>query len=112
MAYYLAELYTPRPAWLALDANARQQYLAAVATGMAGLSALGIEAITLGATDAGLPYAPTQTFFALWKCPEKPALDALVGGIAASGWHDYFETVNAGGEGTDFAGHLAQLASV
>jgi hypothetical protein len=45
----------------------------------------------------------------VWRCPDDAALDALVSGIAQSGWHDYFETVNAGGEATDLVGHLAQL---
>ncbi len=40
------------------------------------------------------------------------ALDMLIAGITATGWHDYFDTVNAAGAGTDLGGHLAQLAGV
>jgi hypothetical protein len=32
------------------------------------------------------------------------AMNALVSGIAASGWHDYFETINAAGPGVDLNG--------
>ncbi len=112
MAHYLAELYTPKPAWLALDAEGRQNFFAGIGAGMAGLSALGIEPIALGEVDATVLHAPSHTFFALWRCPDEAALGALVSGIAAAGWHDYFETINAGGAGTDLPGHLGQLAAV
>jgi hypothetical protein len=36
----------------------------------------------------------------------------LIAGITATGWHDYFDTINAAGAGTDLPGHLAQLAGV
>nr|WP_238379716.1 DUF6616 family protein [Celeribacter ethanolicus] len=45
----------------------------------------------------------------MWRCPDDAGLGALVSGIAQSRWHDYFETVNAGGEATDLTSHLAQL---
>lgn len=111
MAHYLAELYSPKPAWLALDQDGRQQFFDGIGSGMAGLSALGIEAIALGEIDAKVLHAPSQTFFAVWRCPDEAALNALVSGIAASGWHTYFETINAAGVGTDLSGHLAQLAT-
>ena len=41
MTHYLAELYTPTPAWLALSQTARQQFFEAIGTGMANLAALG-----------------------------------------------------------------------
>lgn len=112
MTHYLAELYTPKPAWLALDAQDRQSFFAGIGAGMAGLSALGVEPIALGEVDTKVLHAPPQSFFALWRCADEAALGALVSGIAASGWHDYFETVNAGGAGTDLLGHLTQLAAM
>jgi hypothetical protein len=41
MTHYLAELYSPKPAWLALDQNGRQQFFDAIGAGMGALSALG-----------------------------------------------------------------------
>jgi hypothetical protein len=35
----------------------------------------------------------------------------LLEAIAATGWHDYFDTINAAGEATDMNTHLAQLAA-
>jgi len=41
MAHYLAELYSPKPAWLALDQTSRRQFFKAIGAGMGALSALG-----------------------------------------------------------------------
>ncbi|WP_409530385.1 DUF6616 family protein [Shinella sp.] len=59
--------------------------------------------------DASKPHSAAQAFFAAWRCPDDAALEALVGGIAQAGWHDYFEAINAAGEGVDLMGHLVQL---
>ncbi|MBJ2153469.1 MULTISPECIES: DUF6616 family protein [Paracoccaceae] len=112
MAHYLAELYSPKTAWLALDQNGRQEFFKAVGSGMGSLSALGVEAIALGETNAATLHAPSQKFFAIWRAPDAAAMNALVSGIAASGWHDYFDTINATGSGVDLNGHLAQLAAL
>jgi hypothetical protein len=109
MAHYLTELYTARPTWLALSENERQQFFAAIGAAMPALSALGVEVITVGKVDQSKLHSASQTFFAVWRCPDHTTLEALVSGIAQSGWHDYFDTINAAGEGTDFVGHLTQL---
>lgn len=112
MAHYLAELYSPKSAWLALDADQRTDFFAAIGEGMKALASLGVEALALGAVEAGKIHAAPHAFFALWRFPDEAALDALLGGIAAAGWHDYFDTINAGGEDVGFAGHLEQLAAL
>ncbi len=112
MAHYLAELYSPKPAWLALDQSGRRQFLEAIGSGMGALSALGIEAIAWGETDAATLHAPSQKLFAIWRASDAAAITALVSGIAASGWHDHFDTINATGAGVDLVGHLAQLAAL
>lgn len=109
MAHYLAELYTPKPAWLDLTNDERQQFFAAISAAMPALSALGIEALALGKVDQTKLHAAPQTFFAVWRCANDAALDALLSGIAQSGWHDYFDTINAGGQATDLDGHIAEL---
>lgn len=110
MAHYLAELYTPKPAWLDLSESERQEFFTGIGSAVPALSALGVEALALGKVDQTKRHAAPQTFFAIWRCPDDAALDALVTGIAQSGWHDYFDTINAGGEATDLAGHLTQLS--
>lgn len=112
MSHYLVELYTPKAAWLTLADADRSAYFDAVGAGMASLSSQGIEALAFGESDATHPYAATQQFFAIWKFPTKDALKALVAGIDASGWHNYFDTVNTAGSGVNMSDHLAQLAAL
>lgn len=112
MSLYLAELYSPKPAWLALDANQRAAFFALVGGGMEALAAMGVEVLAIGARDAGKIHAATHAFFALWRFPDEAALDALLAGIAATGWHDYFDTINAAGADVGFEAHLAQLAAL
>ena len=109
MSHYLLELYTPKPAWRALDPEDRAAFFDGIAAGFEPLGQLGIEVLGLGECDPQLLHASHHLFFGLWRAPDEAALKALVDGIAASGWHDYFETVNAGGRGVDLAEHLKQL---
>lgn len=112
MAYYLVELYSPKPAWLALDQASRAGFFEAVGAGMSNFPALGIEAVALGETEACAVHAAPQQFFAIWRAPDAKAMDVLISGIAGSGGHDYFDTVNAVGSGIDLHGHLAKLAAI
>lgn len=109
MTHYLAELYSPKPAWLALNEAARLQFFEAIGAGMQALAALGVEAITLGQTDATTLHGTQHRFLALWRAPDAQAIEALISGIAASGWHDYFDTINATAAEGDFPTHLSQL---
>jgi hypothetical protein len=109
MAHYLTELYSAKPAWLALPAQERQQFFATIGAAMPALSALGVQAIALGKVDPSRLHCAPQSFFAIWRCPDEASLDALISGIAQSGWHNYFDTINASGESVDFAMHLDQL---
>jgi hypothetical protein len=110
MIQYLAELYSPRPAWLALTPEQRQAYFARIAEGMPGLNELGVEVLAMGETEPALHGAP-QRFFAIWRLPDAKVRDALLAAISETGWHDYFDTINATGPAVDFPTHLGQLAA-
>ena len=77
MTHYLAELYTPTPAWLALSQTARQQFFEAIGTGMANLAALGVEPIALGETDAatlhGAPHPSSPSGAGRMPQPSRPS---------------------------------------
>ncbi|NPD16508.1 hypothetical protein HOY34_15050 [Xinfangfangia sp. D13-10-4-6] len=112
MAHYLAELYSPKPAWLALDQNGRRRFFETVGAGMGALTALGVEALAFGETEAETLHAADQKFFAIWRAPDAAAIAALVSGISASGWNDYFATINAAGEGVSMGSHLVHLTAL
>lgn len=111
MPNYLVELYTPNSAWHALPAHRRQQFLDGIAAAMGGLSSLGVDVLALGETDAGIDRASPHRFLGIWRFPDPQARDALLAGIQASGWYDYFDHVNAASDAGGFATHLAALAS-
>src|SRR5258708_29307640 len=62
MSHYLVELYSPNPAWLALPAAQRQQFLDAVASAMGGLAAMGVQVLALAETERGLDQASPHRF--------------------------------------------------
>ncbi|MDO5606044.1 MAG: hypothetical protein Q4G25_12870 [Paracoccus sp. (in: a-proteobacteria)] len=112
MTHYLVELYSPKPAWLALDEQARAAFFEAVGTGMEALGELGVEPLSLSEVDPRVDHAAPQQFLAIWRCADKAGMDALVAGISASGWHEYFKTINAMGAEGDLVAHLGQLAAL
>lgn len=111
MSHYLIELYTPNAAWKALPAEQRQQFLGGIQTAMGGLSGLGIEVLALSNTERGIDQASEHRFLGIWRFPDQQARDALLAGIKASGWYDYFDHVNAASDAGGFEHHLAALAT-
>jgi hypothetical protein len=109
MSHYLVELYTPKPAWNALDAEARTEFFENIAAGRGPLTERGIDIVALGECDSAIPHAGHHTFFGIWRVPDKSALETLVTSINASGWHDYFETLNVSGYDVGLREHLKQL---
>lgn len=107
----LIELYEPTSAWLALAQQERQSFFARIGAGMGDILARGVEPVAFGEMAGDVPHGAAQRFFAIWRAPDRNALDALIDGIAASGWHDYFATVNAAGSSVDLNAHLGQLAN-
>lgn len=109
MAHYLVELYSPKQAWLDLSSEKRIQFLNKVGVSMPALEALGVKAISIGRIDQTKLHSSKNSFYAIWHCNNDAGLNALVHAIALSGWHSYFETINAGGEDDDFKNHMHQL---
>lgn len=107
--HYLVELYTPNAAWRALPAESRQQFLNGIQAAMGDLSSLGVEVLALSETDGGIDRASEHRFLGIWRLPDAHVRDALLAGIKASGWYDYFDHVNAASDVGGLATHLASL---
>lgn len=112
MSQYLIELYTPNTAWKALSLDERTQYLSNVGSAMSQLTELGVKALTLSHIDSKVDQCSEHQFLGVWHFPNEEARDALLTGIKASGWYDYFDHVNAAGKESDFAEHLKALANI
>ncbi|MDD3018744.1 MAG: hypothetical protein PHE74_10330 [Comamonas sp.] len=111
MSHYLVELYTPNAAWRALPVENRQRFLDGIQAAMGELSSLGVEVLALGETDKRIDRASEHRFLGIWRFPDIQARNALLAGIKASGWYDYFDHVNAASDAGGFTTHLAALAA-
>ncbi|PIG07912.1 DUF6616 family protein [Comamonas sp. 26] len=111
MSHYLVELYTPNSAWLTLSAEQRQRFLSGIGLALGQLSSLGVEVLSLAETDSSIDQGTTHKFLGIWRFPDQNALDALLSGIKASGWYDYFDHVNAASTEGGVDIHLAALAT-
>lgn len=111
MPHYLVELYTPNTTWLALSTDRRQQFLNDIQVAMGGLSSLGVEVLALSEADASIDHASDHRFLGIWRFPDRQARDALLTGIKASGWYDYFDHVNVASDAGSFSTHLDALAA-
>ncbi|MTH46056.1 DUF6616 family protein [Intestinirhabdus alba] len=112
MSYYLIELYTPNAQWKALTAEQRRSFLEGIGGAMEGLASLGVELLTLTETEPGLDNSTGHRFLGIWCFPDAQVRDALLAGIKASGWYDYFDHLNAAGADGDFVSHLRALEKI
>ncbi|AXT45415.1 MULTISPECIES: DUF6616 family protein [Chromobacterium] len=112
MAHYLVELYSPKPAWLALSFLHRTDFLDQVKTNIEALPGLGIQLLTLSQISADADQAVPYRFLGVWSLPSQEACEAMLAGIRASGWYDYFDHVNAVGAAGGVDVHLADLLQV
>ncbi|MBP6116150.1 MAG: hypothetical protein KBC57_04780 [Neisseriaceae bacterium] len=111
MTHYLIELYTPKTSWLNLAEPAKQAYLDQVKQGMAALSDLGVQILALAPAQANPQpqYDSPHRYVGIWAFPSPEVRQALLHGIAATGWYDYFDHVNASVDGGDLPSHLTDL---
>lgn len=75
----------------------RQQFIASIQTAMTSLAASGIEVLALSETDRHIDKAGEYPFMGIWRFTDALAREALLAGIKASGWYDYFDHLNAVG---------------
>lgn len=111
MSHYLVELYTPNAAWNVLLPEQREQFLANIGNAMGGLASMGVEVLTLAETEPRIDQGSEHRFLGIWRFPDQQARNALLAGIKASGWYDYFDHVNAASSTGGFEHHLAALVA-
>lgn len=111
MSHYLVELYSPNDAWKALPAEQREQFLSGIQAAMGALSSVGVEVLAMSDVDTSIDQASAHRFLSIWRFPDQQAREALLAGIKASGWYNYFDHVNAASNAGGFTSHLAALAA-
>ena len=112
MSHTLIELYTATPAWTALPPDQRTALFARIGAGMQQFDPARITPLAMGRIATGVQHGSDEQFYAVWRCASRADADALVAGIAATGWHQYFTTTNALGADEGMVQHLADLAAL
>ena len=96
--YLYLELWKPRDAWRALSAGERHAFVDGIGPAIASLLESGIELIGFARSDIDTKHRADYAYLAAWQMPSKHHALALENAVTGSGFHDYFEQINARGE--------------
>jgi len=96
--YLYVELWKPREAWIALSIQERSSYMSQLGPAIGELTKAGVELIGWSLNDSETPYGADYRYIAVWRMPNRDAVKQFEQVVEQSGWHRYFEQVNARGE--------------
>lgn len=98
MLYLYIELWKARPEWFVLSQQEREEFLSQAQHSIQGVTnAVGVE-IVFGFNDSETFNRADYRYVAVWKMPDKGLARQLEEAVEQSGWHQYFEQVNVGGQ--------------
>ena len=104
------ELYNYGPAWAKCSEDERTAFAKKVIEAVKGLKSAGVDVVGYGMnspeTDRRAPY----DFFCVYRVPNVEFQREFERQVAASGWYNYFEQVNVGGDAKDFEAVLLDNA--
>lgn len=107
MSQIFIELFSYRPAWMALAPAEREQFSDGVKGALADLVANGVEVIGWGFNDLESDHRAPYDFFCIYKVPDFAFQRVFDAAVIQSGWYDFFEQVTVSGELADPAAILA-----
>jgi hypothetical protein len=96
--YLYVELWKPREAWMALPIQERSSYMSQLGPALGELTKAGVELIGWSLNDSETPYGADYRYLAVWRMPNQETVKQFEKVVEQSGWHRYFEQVNARGE--------------
>lgn len=95
------ELWSTKPAWLALSQEERAVYMQNVREALEAMQEGGIEILGWGAVDPATGHTADYNFFAVYRMQNPEQAAAFEAAVAAAGWYEFFEQINACGELVD-----------
>ena len=96
--YILVEIWKAKPAWLALSATERGQFVEQQLGPFIGrFIEAGAEIVGCVMNDDDVADRLDYTYMAAWKMPNKEMSDQIIAEAAALGFLEYFEQVNFSG---------------
>lgn len=107
MSQIFIELYSYRPAWIALAPDDRARFSGGVQAALAELASKGVEVIGWGFNDLETDRRAPYDFFCVYRVPSFEFQRAFDDAVVASGWHEYFEQHAVSGALADAAEILA-----
>ncbi len=91
------ELWKSKPAWRALPRVDRERFVAGLGPAIAELAAAGVELIGFAGNEHDVPHRADYDWIALWRIPGPELARRFEQTVERSGFHDWFEQVNARG---------------
>lgn len=96
--YLYVELWKPKPAWRALSAQEREQFIAGTVPALEELGKAGVEIVGFALNDPDTAHRADYVYMAAWRMPSRELAVQLERAVIDYGFHEYFEQVNARGE--------------
>jgi len=109
---YFIEIWNAKPAWKALSAEERGNYMNQVGAHIQGLIEKGVKILTWSHNEGNTSERAPYDYFAIWSFPDPETADGFQQLVAGAGWYNYFEQVNLMGQeatAEQVIGHLVQL---
>lgn len=97
--YFFVKMWTPKPAWFALEGSERASFIDHAKSSMRLLESKGIENISWFKIDQRVTqYDSGHAFCTLYRMQTQDAVTLLHKAMMELGWYTYFEQINATGE--------------
>ncbi len=91
------EMWNAHSGWLALSKEERAGFMERLGPALGELFAAGIELVGFAHNEENTAHRANYRYIAVWKMPDAGLVRRLEAAVEQSGWHDYFEQVNASG---------------
>lgn len=109
---YFVEAWNATPAWHALSAEERGNYMNQIGPHIQGLIDKGTKILTWSFNDKQTDQRAGYDFFAVWSFPDGEVAQGFQELVQGAGWYNYFEQVNMMGEADsvdNIIGRLIQM---
>ncbi|NKB35758.1 MAG: hypothetical protein GKR93_01125 [Gammaproteobacteria bacterium] len=87
-------LWEPSDKWVALSEDERKQYLHSLDEAVNEARRHGVMTLGWSKIDRSLPKAPAEGYVGIFAMTNAEQIHELDKNIQASGWYDYFDSVN------------------
>lgn len=95
---YFVELWNATPAWKALSAEERANYMGQIGPHIQGLLDQGVQILTWSKNNEATSKRAGYEYFAVWSFPNQETADGFQQLVENAGWYNYFEQVNTMGK--------------